>query len=236
MRILAITHQRDAGPGVFAEAIRSGGDVLELWMPAEEEDPPADPTGYDGVISLGGAMHPDQQRRHSWMATEEELLKELLARGVPTIGICLGAQLLAGAAGSEARRAARPEIGWHRVELTPAGLQDPLLADLAPGFEAFQWHSYRFPLPDGAVALAESEVGLQACRIGEAAWAIQFHAEVSAADAASWIDDYRSDPDAVRDRRRPGGAASRDGGEDRLVQPARPRTCAGAGSRRPRAA
>ncbi len=131
------------------------------------------------------------------MATEVELLKELLARGVPTIGICLGAQLLAGAAGSEARRAARPEIGWHRVELTPAGLQDPLLADLAPGFEAFQWHSYRFTLPAGAVALAESEVGLQACRIGAAAWAIQFHAEVSAADAASWIDDYRSDPDAV---------------------------------------
>jgi GMP synthase (glutamine-hydrolysing) len=183
---------------VFAEEIRSGGDILETWMPAEEGEPPADPASYDGAISLGGSMDPDQQSRHSWMAAEHELLTELLARGVPTIGICLGAQLLAGAAGAEARRAARPEIGWHRVELTPDGLRDPLLADLAPGFEAFQWHSYRFPLPAGAIALAESEVGLQACRIGEAAWAIQFHAEVSAADAASWIDDYRSDPDAVR--------------------------------------
>ena len=198
MRILAITHQRDAGPGVFAEEIRSGGDILEIWMPAEETEPPADPSGYDGVISLGGAMHPDQHGRHAWMATEREVMRKLLARGVPTIGVCLGAQILAAAAGSEPRRAARPEIGWHRVELTPAGREDHLLADLAPGFEAFQWHSYRFPLPPGAIALAESEVGLQACRIGEAAWAIQFHAEVSAADAASWIDDYRSDPDAVR--------------------------------------
>jgi GMP synthase (glutamine-hydrolysing) len=132
------------------------------------------------------------------MATEMELLQELLARGVPTLGVCLGAQLLAGAAGAEVSRASRPEIGWHRVELTPEGRSDPLLAALAPGFSAFQWHSYRFSLPAGAVALAQSEVGLQACRIGKAAWAIQFHAEVSAGDAESWIDDYRSDEDAVR--------------------------------------
>ncbi len=197
MRILAIVHQPDAGPGVFADAIGERGQTLETWLPAEEPEPPADPLGYDGVISLGGAMHPDQQGRHAWMAAEHELLKKLLARDRPTIGLCLGAQLLAAAAGAEPRRAERPEIGWHRVSLTPAGRRDPLLGGFSPNFEAFQWHSYRFPLPDGAVALAESSLGLQACQIGEVAWAIQFHAEVSAADAASWIDDYRSDPDAV---------------------------------------
>jgi GMP synthase (glutamine-hydrolysing) len=197
MRILAITHQRDAGPGVFAEAIRERGDTLETWLPVEDPEPPADPLGYDGVFSLGGAMHPDQQDGHPWMKAERELLAELLVAGTPTIGLCLGAQLLAGAAGAEPRRCDRPEIGWHPVALTAAGRRDPLLASLSPGFEAFQWHSYRFPLPEGALALAESDVGLQACRIGDVAWAIQFHAEVSAADAASWIDDYRSDPDAV---------------------------------------
>jgi GMP synthase (glutamine-hydrolysing) len=197
MRILAIVHQQDAGPGVFAEAIASRGQILETWLPVEEPEPPADPLGYDGVITLGGAMHPDQQARHAWMAAERELLKELLARDTPTIGLCLGAQLLAAAAGAEPRRAERPEIGWHRVSLTAPGRRDPLLAGFSPSFEAFQWHSYSFPLPEGAVALAESSLALQACRIGEAAWAIQFHAEVSAADAANWIDDYRSDPDAV---------------------------------------
>jgi len=55
MRILAITHQRDAGPGVFAEAIRERGDTLETWLPVEDPEPPADPLGYDGVFSLGGA-------------------------------------------------------------------------------------------------------------------------------------------------------------------------------------
>jgi GMP synthase-like glutamine amidotransferase len=198
MRVLAIVHQPDAGPGVFAEAIREDGEALELWRPPEEAAPPADPSGFDGVICLGGAMHPDQRLRTDWMAAEVEMLGELLARDVPVLGVCLGAQLLAVAAGGEARRAPRPEIGWHRVELTPEGRDDPLLGGLSPGFEAFQWHSYEFTLPAGAMALARSEVCLQACRVGSAAWAIQFHAEVGAADAGRWIDDYRSDEDAVR--------------------------------------
>ena len=84
------------------------------------------------------------------------------------------------------------------MELTAEGAEDPLLAPLAPRFTAFQWHSYEAPLPPGATALARSAVCLQAYRIGESAWGIQFHAEVSAADAEYWIADYRSDPDAVR--------------------------------------
>jgi GMP synthase (glutamine-hydrolysing) len=84
------------------------------------------------------------------------------------------------------------------VEVTPEGRDDPVIGPLAPAFEAFQWHSYEVPLPPDAVALAQSPVSLQAWRAGEVAWGIQFHAEVSAADAEHWIDDYRSDPDAVR--------------------------------------
>ncbi len=117
---------------------------------------------------------------------------------MPLIGLCLGGQMVAAAAGGVPRRAARPEIGWHPVELTDEGRADPLLGPLAPDFEAFQWHSYEFPLPPGAVALARSDVSLQAARIGELAWAIQFHPEVSAADALAWIDDYETDADAVR--------------------------------------
>lgn len=198
MRVLAIVHQPDAGPGVFAEAIRGGGDELDEWALAEGTEPPADPLGYDAVFTLGGAMNVDEEDRHRWIASERTLLKELLDRGVPLLGLCLGGQMVAAAAGAEPRRAASPEIGWHRVELTREGREDPLLASLAPAFEAFQWHSYEFPLPAGAVPLAHSEVCLQACRLGERAWAVQFHPEVSAADAMHWIDDYRSDLDAVR--------------------------------------
>lgn len=198
MRVLAIVHQRDAGPGVFADAIYEAGGVLDKWTLAERPQPPADPLGYDAVLVLGGAMNVDEGERHGWIAEEEALLREMLARDVPLLGLCLGGQLIAQAAGAEPRRAARPEIGWHSVEVTPEGEDDPLLGPLAPSFEAFQWHSYEFPLPPGAVPLARSEVCLQAARLGEHAWALQFHPEVSRADALHWVEDYRSDPDAVR--------------------------------------
>jgi GMP synthase (glutamine-hydrolysing) len=198
VRVLAIVHQTDAGPGVFGEAIRGRGDVLDQWLLPESAEPPADPLGYDAVLVLGGAMNVDQEERYEWLGTERGLIGRLLERRVPLIGLCLGGQMVAAAAGAVPGRAPRPEIGWHPVELTPEGADDPLLGPLAPGFEAFQWHSYEFPPPPGAVALARSEVCLQACRIGEAAWALQFHPEVSAADALRWIAAYETDPDAVR--------------------------------------
>jgi GMP synthase (glutamine-hydrolysing) len=198
VRVLAIAHDRNGGPGVFAEAIAAAGHQLDEWLLTEVAEPPADPHGYDAVLSLGGAMNADQGDRHPWLAEEVRLLRELIEAGKPLLGVCLGGQLVAAGAGSAVGPAPRPEIGWHRVELTAEGRRDPLLGPLAPGFEAFQWHGYEFPLPPGALALAESDVCLQAARIGERAWALQFHPEVTAADAAAWIDDFRSDPDAVR--------------------------------------
>jgi GMP synthase (glutamine-hydrolysing) len=198
VRVLAIVHQTDAGPGVFGEAITARGDSLDHWLLPESAEPPADPLDYDAVFVLGGSMNVDEGDRHEWLRTERGLLGRLLERRVPLIGLCLGGQMVAAAAGAVPRRAARPEIGWHQVELTDAGRDDPVLGSLAPSFEAFQWHSYEFPLPPGAVALAGSEVSLQACRIGEVAWAIQFHPEVSAADALRWTENYETDPDAVR--------------------------------------
>ncbi|HXR60823.1 MAG TPA: hypothetical protein VN732_05830, partial [Solirubrobacterales bacterium] len=126
MRVLAIVHQRDAGPGVFAEAIAAGGGQLDEWTLAERPRPPADPFGYEAVLVLGGAMNVDEGERHGWIAEEEALLRELLEREVPLMGLCLGGQLLAQAAGTEPRRAARPEISWHQVQVTPEGEDDPL--------------------------------------------------------------------------------------------------------------
>jgi GMP synthase (glutamine-hydrolysing) len=198
VRVLAIVHEEHAGPGVFGEEIRARGHSLDEWMVPTTPEPPADPLGYDAVFVLGGAMNVDEGEEHEWIGSERGLLGRLIERRTPLIGLCLGGQMLAAAAGAVPRRAPRPEIGWHLVELTDEGRDDPLLGPLAPGFEAFQWHSYEFPLPPGAVALARSEVSLQAARIGELAWAIQFHPEVSAIDARHWIDDYESDADAVR--------------------------------------
>jgi GMP synthase (glutamine-hydrolysing) len=197
MRALSIVHQRDAGPGVFTDVLQSHDVEHDVWLPAEAGEPPRDPRSYDAVLVFGGAMHADQDDRHRWLQDEKALLRDLLARGVPLLGVCLGSQVLAEAAGAPARRAARPEIGWHPVEVTPEGARDPVVGPLGPRFTAFQWHSYEFPLPPGATPLARSAVCLQAFRAGNAL-GIQFHAEVTGADAEAWIDDYRSDEDAVR--------------------------------------
>jgi GMP synthase (glutamine-hydrolysing) len=196
-RALAIVQQPDAGPGVFRDEALSRGWDVDSWLIAQGGAPPADPLSYDAVLSFGGAMHADQEREHPWLRDEKELLARLVDAGVPTMGVCLGSQLLAEAAGARAERAPRPEIGWYGVELTPEGSRDPVFGVLDPGFEAFQWHSYRSPLPPGAVELATSPLAMQAYRIGDSAWGIQFHAEVTEVDAVSWAVNYAVDEDAV---------------------------------------
>jgi GMP synthase-like glutamine amidotransferase len=198
VRVLAITHQADAGPGVFAEAIHGSGAELDIWMPPGGNRPPLDPRGYDAVLTFGGAVHPDQDDRQPWLAQEIALLAELLEHRKPLLGVCLGAQLVARAAGARVGRAREPEIGWYAVETTAAAAEDPLLGSLAPAFEALEWHSYEFELPPGATALAHSATCPQAFRLGTAAWGIQFHAEVTLTDFETWLDGYRSDEDAVK--------------------------------------
>ena len=68
--MLAIVHQRDAGPGVFAEVIAEAGWEFDCWLPPERPEPPADPIGYDAVLVLGGAMNVDQEETHAWLAAE----------------------------------------------------------------------------------------------------------------------------------------------------------------------
>ena len=192
-------HQRDAGPGVFADEIRARGVELDEWLLSERGTAPAvEIADYDAVLTFGGAMHADQEDRHPWLRFEKDFLAAMIDDRMPLLAVCLSSQLLAEAAGGSARRASEPEIGWHRVEVTEEGRADPLLGPMAPGFEAFQWHSYEALPPESATLLARSPVCAQAYRVGEVAWAIQFHAEVSAVDAEAWIDDYRADEDAVR--------------------------------------
>lgn len=198
MRVLAIVHDADAGPGVFGEAIVARGDRLDAWFLPDGAAAPDDLLAYDAVLSFGGAAHPDQESTHPWLAAEKVLLRELLARGTPMLGVCLGAELVAEAAGGASGPAERPEVGWHHVMVATDGAGDPLLGPLAPGFEALEWHSYECGLPPGAVVLARSDVCVQAFRVGRAAWGIQFHAEVTHGDFVAWIDTERSPEEAAR--------------------------------------
>ena len=203
MRVLSITHQDNAGAGVFGEA--RGAELLE-WSPLSGEPPPLD--GIEAAMVFGGAMHVDQEHQHPWLRDEKELIRVLLERRTPLLGVCLGSQLLAEAAGARPHPLAAAEIGWRRVEVTEEGRTDPVIGPLAPSFEVFEWHSYEAPLPPGAVALARNSACLQAFRVdGHPAWGVQFHAEVTAAGLASWLDGWHEsadalatgqDPDAIR--------------------------------------
>lgn len=190
MRVLAVTHGPNVGPGVFADAVDAGGHELVEWQVPLRGVPR---TEADAVIVLGGAMHPDQEETHGWLADELRWLEGELERGTPLLGICLGSQLLARATGADAYRASEPEVGWLPVEVTAEG--DPVASVLPARLAAFQFHEYTHDLPVGAVELARSRVCLQAWRRGNA-WGVQFHPEVRLGQIEEWL---AEEPHAVAD-------------------------------------
>ena len=191
MRILSVTHGPTVPGGVFDEVVEATGHELERWVvPLGGSPQPA--SSYDALMVFGGSMHPDQDEQFGWLEREAEVLQEALADDVPVLGVCLGAQMLARAAGAWVGPAREPEVGWLEVELTAEGRGDPVLGVLPPRTEAFQWHHYTFGIPDGGIELARSDVCAQAFRVGERAWGLQFHAEVTLEMLQVWV---AEDPD-----------------------------------------
>jgi GMP synthase (glutamine-hydrolysing) len=186
VRVLSLIHQDDAPTGTFGDAVRERGGELTEWNLARGA-PPEPPEAFDAVLVFGGGMHVDQEDQHPWLREEDDLIKGLLAAKLPLLGVCLGGQLIAKAAGAHVGPAPQEEVGWNEVELTPEAAGDPLFAGLPERFDAFQWHSYVFDLPPGGVPLARNSVGLQAYRLGDFAWGIQFHAEVTREIVEGWL-------------------------------------------------
>jgi GMP synthase (glutamine-hydrolysing) len=197
MHVLSIIHGDDARTELFAPAIEEGGHRLDEWSVSWSTPPPRPLESYDAVLVFGGAMHADHDDSHPWLRPETDWLQQLLARRRPVLGICLGVQLLARAAGAWVGPLPEPEIGWYDVELTEAGRDDPVLGALPGTFSALQWHHYTYGVPAGAVELARSEACTQAFRLGEACWGVQFHPEVTQTQLEGWLVDTEDPaPDA----------------------------------------
>lgn len=188
MRVLSVTHGPSVPGGVFEHEAEERGHTLERWSVPDGGAPDA-ASSYDAVMVFGGAAHPDQDDRFEWLGHEEEFLQEVLAEDIPVFGVCLGAQMLARAAGAKVGPVSEPEIGWYEVELTPAGRADPVLGAMPPRTTVFQWHSYTFEIPAGGWELARSSVCTQAFRLAGPAWGIQFHAEVTLPMVNAWIEE-----------------------------------------------
>ena len=192
MRVLSVTHGPDVPGGVFEHEVEDQGHTLERWSVPDAGSRPDPAREYDAVLVFGGAAHPDQDDRFAWLGNEEEFLREVLAERVPVFGVCLGAQMLARAAGARVGPARALEIGWCEVELTPEGRSDPVLEVMPSRATVFQWHRYTYEVPTGGSELARSELSTQAFRLGAHAWGIQFHAEITLPMLTAWAEE---DPD-----------------------------------------
>ena len=189
MKLLAVVHGSNVQPASFAGTVAERGHDLEAWSLAWGTPPPRPIDDYAGILVLGGSMHADQDDHHPWLREENLFIQELLDRHVPLLGICLGAQLIAKAAHARVYPAAEPEIGWVDVELADEASADPVLGRLPQRFSSFQWHYYTFDLPAGARRLGDSRVCTQAFRLGDAAWGVQFHPEVTKEVVQRWVDE-----------------------------------------------
>ena len=187
MTVLFVEHPDGGGPGVFGDAAS-----MERWR-AWEEEPPAG-GALDAIVVYGGSHN--VVGGPGWLTREVDWLRERVGEGVPVLGVCLGAQLLAAALGAPVTRSLPPEIGWHPAWLTETGREDPVLSVFEERFVACQWHSWSFGVPEGASLLALSAACPQAFRFGSSV-GVQFHPEVDAATLDRWIGDWRNDPDAV---------------------------------------
>jgi GMP synthase-like glutamine amidotransferase len=147
--------------------------------------------GYDGLLVMGGPMSVDDDDVHPWLACERALIGFALASDLPTLGICLGSQLIAAAAGARVAPGPVGEIGWHRIQPTPAAAHDPLFHDSDTPFAALEWHRDAFPLPTGAVALATSaNYPVQAFRMKRRVYGLLFHLEVDLGMVDAWCDAF----------------------------------------------
>lgn len=143
---------------------------------------------YHGLVVLGGPMAADQVERYPHLDYEKDVIRQAVARGLPVLGICLGAQLIAAAFGGRTLRGAAPEFGWVDVRPTEAGSDDHLIRHFADIEPVFQWHSDTFSLPGAAVHLAESDsCSHQAFKMYDHVYALQFHLEADRSLIERWV-------------------------------------------------
>jgi len=193
-RLLVLQHIACEHLGLVEPALKDRGMEYRYVRPFAGEDIPKDLAGWDGVIALGGPMSANDGERIGFIADELRLLTKVLETGMPALGICLGAQLIAKAAGAEITAGEEKEIGWYPLRLTEEGKKDRVLTGLPDTFPVFQWHGETFDVPPGAVSLAGSErYSNQAFRLGETVYGLQFHLETTQPMIIEWLDLYREE-------------------------------------------
>jgi GMP synthase (glutamine-hydrolysing) len=172
-------------PGALA---RAGMDLVTANMtdPSVELPPLGD---VGGVVTFGGTVNVDQVDEYPQLGVVRQYTREAIDRAVPYLGICLGSQILARALGTEVVKGPVKEVGFEPVRITAEAKEDTLLSFLEPEERVMQWHEDTYDLPEGATLLITADrIPVQAYRVGETAWGVQFHLEVEAWELAWWFE------------------------------------------------
>ncbi len=198
MTVQIIKHIDIEGPGTIGNFLDDDGISYNIIDVFNEEPLPNSLSNTSAVIVLGGPMNVYEEDEYPFLRKEDEFLKEVIEEGLPTLGFCLGAQLIAKAKGALVKKNPQKEIGWFSVSVTEDGSSDPLFQGFQEEFDVFQWHGDTFDIPEEAVRLAESELcPNQAFRVGHNIYGLQFHVEVTDEMIYQWLDAYRDEVNSL---------------------------------------
>ena len=189
--ILIIKHIDIEGPGTLGDFLRRKGRAFKIIELGAGELLPRDLTGVDAVVVLGGPMNVYEEEKFYFLKSEDAFIKTVLKKEIPYLGICLGSQLLAKAAGAKVTQSPIKEIGWYNVKLTEAGQKDPLFKNFKEDEMIFHWHEDMFGIPRNGALLATGDgCPHQALNVGTNAYGIQFHVEITDVSIKEWCDEY----------------------------------------------
>ena len=190
MSVLVIQNDPSDPVQLVGEWLAAHDLDLDVVMACDGDTvPSAVPPGIDAVIALGGVMNANDDVAAPWLVAERALLADAVRHDVPTLGICLGSQLLAVAVGGTVVQGKESEIGVVAVDRTPAGRIDAVTAALgADTVLATHWHNDHITdLPaDATLLLTNDTAPVQAFRVGACAYGLQMHPEVTAEVFATW--------------------------------------------------
>lgn len=187
---VAVRHAAFEDLGTFQSTLTASGYSTQYLDAGCDHLNPA--SNADLLIVLGGPISANDEAYYPYLRHEIELIEQRLSAGLPILGICLGAQLIARAMGSRVYAGPAKEIGFAAIELTKAGLSSPI-SELAGG-SVLHWHGETFDLPNGATLLASTAIcENQAFSVGTQAMACQFHPEVCDGRFERWLIGHHSE-------------------------------------------
>lgn len=185
-RLLVVQHLPHEHEGVLGEVLVTR-DLDVVRCRAWAEPVPTTLEGMDALVVLGGDMNTDEEADWPHLREVRDLLRVALDEAVPTLGLCLGAQLLAEAGGGTVHHGT-PEIGWIPIEQTGAGRADPVVSAVPDGTPFFNAHADYVSLPPGATLLSRSaDTDVHAFRLS-AALGLQHHPEIDASFVAGYVE------------------------------------------------